>query len=63
VAHTINNTTLNLLHIRTAEGVDANTTLLYMALGAGYLALLLWTQVWAQRLELPQLKPWGERSG
>jgi len=62
VAHTINNTTLNLLHIRTAEGLDANVTALYVVLGLGYLALLLWTQVWAKRLDLPQLKPWGGSS-
>jgi hypothetical protein len=39
--------------------LDANVSVLYVVLGLGYLALLLWVKVWAKRLDLPQLKPWG----
>ena len=59
VAHTISNTTLNLLHIRTLDGLDADIGVLYALVGAGYLALLLWTRAWAKRLRMPELKPWG----
>jgi membrane protease YdiL (CAAX protease family) len=62
IAHTINNTTLNLLHIRTAAGLDADTVLLYPLLGIGYLGLLVWTKVWARWLRMPALKPWGVSS-
>ena len=59
IAHTISNTTLNLLHIRTAGGLDADTAFLGPALTVGYLALLLWTKAWARWLRMPELKPWG----
>jgi membrane protease YdiL (CAAX protease family) len=62
MAHTINNSALNLVHIRTAAGLDADTGLLYVALGVGYLALLLWAKVWAKRLRMRELKPWGAPS-
>jgi membrane protease YdiL (CAAX protease family) len=57
--HTVNNTLLNLVHIRTAEGLDANTGILYAMVAVGYLASLLWTKVWAKRLRMPELGPWG----
>jgi membrane protease YdiL (CAAX protease family) len=59
LAHTINNTALNLLHIRTAGGLDADTGSLYAILAVGYLLYLLWIRVWAKRLRLPELQPWG----
>jgi membrane protease YdiL (CAAX protease family) len=59
VAHTINNTTLNLLHIGTAAGLDAGAGFLYPLLGIGYLGLLVWTKLWARWLRMPALKPWG----
>ena len=65
IAHTINNSTLNLLHFQTIDGLDAGIGILYPVLGLGYLALLLWIKVWARRLQMPELKPWGtsETSG
>jgi membrane protease YdiL (CAAX protease family) len=62
IAHTISNTTLNLLHIQTSGGLDAGTALLGPVLTVGYLALLLWTKVWAKWLRMPELKPWGTSS-
>jgi len=62
IAHTISNTTLNLLHIRTAAGLDADTGLLGPVLTVSYLALLLWTKAWAKWLRMPELKPWGASS-
>jgi membrane protease YdiL (CAAX protease family) len=62
IAHTISNTTLNLLHIRTAGGLDADTAIFGPVLTVGYLALLVWTKVWAKWLRMPELKPWGASS-
>jgi membrane protease YdiL (CAAX protease family) len=62
IAHTISNTTLNLLHIQTSAGLDAGTALLGPVLTVGYLLLLVWTKVWAKRLRMPELKPWGASS-
>jgi membrane protease YdiL (CAAX protease family) len=59
IAHTISNTALNLLHIRTGAGLDVDAGLLGPVLTVGYLALLLWTKVWAKWLRMPELKPWG----
>jgi len=59
LAHTINNSVLNLLHFRTMAGLDAEIGVLYGVIGAGYLALLLWTALWAKRFRLPRLTPWG----
>jgi membrane protease YdiL (CAAX protease family) len=60
-AHTINNSVLNLLHIRTMAGLDADIGVLYGVIGAGYLALLLWTALWAGRFRLPRLTPWAAK--
>ena len=62
IAHTISNTALNLLHIRTAAGLDVDAGVLGPVLTVGYLALLLWTKVWAKWLRMPELKPWGASS-
>jgi membrane protease YdiL (CAAX protease family) len=59
IAHLINNSVLNLIHIRTVDGLDADISLLYPALGIGYLGLMLWIKVWARQLQMPELKPWG----
>jgi membrane protease YdiL (CAAX protease family) len=62
IAHTINNTTLNLLHIRTAGGLDAGTPLLYPVLAVACLGMLLWIKGWARWLRMPELTPWGTSS-
>jgi membrane protease YdiL (CAAX protease family) len=59
IAHTINNTTLNLLHIRTAGGLDAGIPLLYPVLAVACLALLFWIKGWTRWLHMPELTPWG----
>ena len=59
IAHTINNTTLNLLHIRTTGGLDAGIALLYPVLALACLALLFWIKGWARWLHMPELTPWG----
>jgi membrane protease YdiL (CAAX protease family) len=59
IAHMINNSTLNLLHIRTTGGLDADLGVLYPVMMAGFVALLPWTRLWAKRLRMPELAPWG----
>jgi membrane protease YdiL (CAAX protease family) len=59
LAHTINNSIFNLVHIQTVEGLDADVGVLYGVIAVGYLALLLWTRVWARRWQMPQVRPWG----
>ena len=57
LAHTINNSVLNLVHIRTVEGLDADVGVLYAVMAADYLALLPWARVWSKRLDMPQVRP------
>ena len=59
LAHVINNSALNLLHIRTVDGLDTDTAVLYGVIAFGYLALLVWTRFWTKRLQMPQVSPWG----
>ncbi|MBL7200006.1 MAG: CPBP family intramembrane metalloprotease [Anaerolineae bacterium] len=57
LAHTINNSIFNLVHIRTVEGLDADVGVLYGVIAVGYLALLLWTRAWARRWQMRQVRP------
>ena len=58
-AHLINNTTLNLLHFSTIDGLGAGTTVLYVVLAASTLGLLPWIRLWARHLQMSELEPWG----
>jgi membrane protease YdiL (CAAX protease family) len=58
IAHTINNSVLNLVHIRTLSGMDADIGVLYGAIAIGYVGLILWCMLWAEQWRLPRLKPW-----
>ena len=59
LAHMINNTVLNLIHIQTVKGLDADVALLYGVITVAYLAMLPWTKAWAARLGMPELKAWN----
>jgi membrane protease YdiL (CAAX protease family) len=59
IAHTINNSTLNLLHISTTGRLDADTIVLNATLGVGLLAMMLWTKLWTSRWQMRELEPWG----
>ena len=66
IAHTISNSVLNLLHIRTLSGLDADIGILYPVFTIGYVGLILWSGLWARRWKLPRLTPWDstyERGG
>jgi membrane protease YdiL (CAAX protease family) len=59
LGHTVNNTILNLTHLRTVDGLDADLGVLHVVMMAGFLLILPWIAAWAKRLHLPQLSPWG----
>ena len=62
LAHAVNNTALNLLHIETAGGMDAQVSVLYGVIAVGYVGLMWWAGFWAKRLHMPELEPWGTES-
>lgn len=61
LAHAINNTILNVLFFRTAEGLQAGYTFgLFLGIWLpGHLLLIPIIGWWAKRLKLPEVKPWG----
>jgi membrane protease YdiL (CAAX protease family) len=59
LGHTVNNTILNLVHLQTVGGLDADQMVRNVVMIVGFLLVLPWTAAWAKRLRLPQLKPWG----
>jgi len=59
LGHTLNNTILNLVHIRTVAGLDADLNALHVMMIVCFLLLLLWTAAWARRLQMSELRPWG----
>jgi membrane protease YdiL (CAAX protease family) len=60
LAHLVNNTILNLLHVQTTAGIDADLIILNSVLALGYLAVVPWTIFWAKRRRLPMVEVWGE---
>ena len=58
LAHTIHNSAFNLVHIRTVEGLDADMGVLIPVLICGYILLVVWTKLLADRISLPSLEPW-----
>lgn len=63
LAHAINNSIFNLVHIQTIEGLDAETGVLYAVVALGCVGMLIWTKLWAKRLHLPELRPWDAPRG
>lgn len=64
LAHTIHNSALNLVHIRTVAGLDADMGLVIPVLVVGYLLLVGWTMVLTRFFDLAPLEQWGrEPSG
>jgi membrane protease YdiL (CAAX protease family) len=59
IAHFLNNTTLNLLHVTTAAGVESGTSIRGpVALVVTLLGMIL-VKVLAERMRFPEVKPWG----
>jgi membrane protease YdiL (CAAX protease family) len=61
IAHFLNNTTFNLLHVTTTDGLDSGM----MIRGLVYLVISLLgmflAKYLAERLQLPEVKPWGQK--
>ncbi len=58
IAHTLTNTTLNLLHTVTAEGLDRGTSIRMTAYSIVALLGMLLVKFLAKRLFLPEGQPW-----
>jgi membrane protease YdiL (CAAX protease family) len=61
VAHTINNAILNVVFIRTAEGLQSGVDFgLFLAIWLpGHLAMIPLIRWWTQRLRMSEAKPWS----
>jgi len=58
----INNTVLNLVHIQTVGGLDADIGVLYPVITLAYVAMLLWIKFWTARWGMPALRAWNAPS-
>jgi len=63
LAHTLNNTLLNLIHVRTTAGMDSEMTVIGTVLVIGLLLLIFWVRWGSRRWNLPELQPWPEARG
>jgi hypothetical protein len=60
VAHFLNNTIFNLLHITTSNSLDSGLPIrgvTYILVG---LVSLILIKYWAERSKIPEVKPWGQ---
>jgi membrane protease YdiL (CAAX protease family) len=60
IAHFLNNTTFNLLHITTTDGLDSGMTirgLVYLVIS---LLSIFLVKYLAERFQMPEVKPWGQ---
>ena len=62
LAHTINNTLLNIIYFRTVSGLmPATSSMIYMMVVLlGYLGLVPVFKILADRFKMPHVKPWSE---
>ena len=60
VAHVLNNTTLNLLHITTTDGLDSGMVIRGPVILTVALLSMLLVKVLAERFHMPEVKPWGQ---
>lgn len=57
LAHTINNSVLNLIHIRTAGGLDANMMIVHVILLLGLVVAMVPIHSLARKWALPEVEP------
>ena len=60
VAHVLNNTTFNLLHITTVEGLDSGLAIRGLAYLIVALLSMFLVKYLAERFRMPEVKPWGQ---
>ena len=59
LAHTINNSVQNLVHIQTIDGLDSDMMVFQIALTLGLVAVLPLYRAFARRYRMPEVRPWG----
>ena len=59
LVHTINNSVLNMVHIRTIEGLDSDMVVFQVMLIVCYVAIILLFRTLAKRFQMPEVKSWG----
>jgi membrane protease YdiL (CAAX protease family) len=59
LAHTINNSVQNLVHIQTIDGLDSDMMVFQVALTLCLVAVLPLYRAFARRYRMPEVKPWG----
>jgi len=59
LVHTINNSVLNMVHIRTVEGLDSDMVVLQVVLIVCYVAIILLFRAMTKRFQMPEVKSWG----
>jgi membrane protease YdiL (CAAX protease family) len=60
VAHVLNNTTFNLLHITTVEGLDSGLAIRGLVYLLVALLSMFLVKVLAKRFQMSEVKPWGQ---
>jgi len=60
VAHVLNNTTFNLLHITTVDGLDSGLAIRGLAYLVVSLLGMFLAKYLAERFQMPEVKPWGQ---
>ena len=60
VAHVLNNTTFNLLHITTIDGLDSGLAMRGLACLIVALLSMFPVKYLAERFQMPEVKPWGQ---
>ena len=60
LVHTINNSVLNMTHIRTIDGLDSDMIVFQVTLSVGFIMVMLWFRRLAERFQMPEVKPWDQ---
>jgi membrane protease YdiL (CAAX protease family) len=60
VAHVLSNTTFNLLHITTVDGLDSGMAIRGSVCFTVALLSMFLVKVLAERFQMPEVKPWGQ---
>jgi membrane protease YdiL (CAAX protease family) len=60
IAHMLNNTVFNLVHITTTDGLDSGMAIRGLAYLLVALLSMLLIKYLAERFRMPEVKPWGE---
>jgi membrane protease YdiL (CAAX protease family) len=62
IMHTVNNSTQNMVHIQTTDGLDSDMMVFQIALTFSLVAIILFFRALTKRFQTPELKPWGQET-